>query len=236
MGKQSRRFREVAELVDKESRYELAQALELVKQGASAKFDETIEVAIKLGVESGKGEQSVRGVVSLPHGTGKTPRVVVFAKSEMATAADEAGADRVGADELVAEIDGGWEEFDILVASADVMRSVGKLGKKLGPRMPNKKAGTIATSPEEMTRVVGELKAGRVEFKMDKAGGLHVPIGKVSFEAEQLRENFNTLLDAVVRARPSAVKGRYITGIAVASTMGPGARLDVQAAIDQLAA
>ena len=236
MAKHTKQYAAAAQLVQPDQRYAVAQAIELVKQTARANFDETVEVSIELGVDPAKGEQSVRGTVTLPHGTGKTPRVAVFAKSEAATAAEQAGADRVGGDELVEEVEKGWEGFDILVASTEMMRTVGRLGKKLGPRVPNKKAGTLAATPEEMSRIIAELKAGRVEFKMDKAGGLHVPIGKVSFENAQLIENFNSLLEAVVKARPAAVKGRFILGIALASTMGPGAKLDVQQAIEDVAA
>jgi len=236
MGKSSKRFAALAEKLDREQRYPLDRALDLVKECATAKFDETIEVAIQLGVNPGKGEETVRGTVSLPHGTGRTRRVVVFAKGEAATAAEEAGADRVGGEELVEEIDKGWDEFDILVAAADMMRTVGRLGKKLGPRMPNKKAGTIAVTPEEMQRVVKELKAGRVEFKMDRQAGLHVPIGRASFDKQQLEENLGVLLDAIVRARPAAAKGRYIVSIALSSTMGPGIMLDVDEALTRAAA
>jgi large subunit ribosomal protein L1 len=225
MGKHnmSKRSKAVREQLDAEKLYELPEAVAAVKQAATAKFDETIELAIKLDVNPSKGEQSVRGVLTLPHGTGKTPRVVVFARGEAAVEAEEAGADRVGAEELVQEIDKGWSEFDILVAHPEVMRIVGRLGKKLGPRMPNKKAGTLDTN---VGRVVRELKEGRVAFKMDKGAVLHVPVGKASFEPQQLQDNIRALLDAVVRARPASLKGRYIVSIALSSTMGPGIRID----------
>jgi large subunit ribosomal protein L1 len=225
MGKRSvgKRTKALREELDSEKLYELEEAIAVVKDAASAKFDESIEVAIKLGVDPTKGEQSVRGVLSLPHGTGKTPRVAVFARGEEATAAEEAGADRVGAEDLVEEIDKGWDEFDILVAHPDVMRIVGRLGKKLGPRMPNKKAGTLDI---DVGRIVRELKEGRVEFKMDKGAVLHVAVGKASFEPVQLQENIQALLDAVVSRRPPAAKGRYIVSVAVSSTMGPGIKID----------
>jgi large subunit ribosomal protein L1 len=225
MGKHnmSKRSKSLKEQLDQGQLYALDEAVTAVRDMATATFDETVEVAIKLGVDPSKGEQTVRGVLALPHGTGKTPRVAVFARAEAATEAEQAGADRVGAEDLVEAIDGGWDEFDILVAHPDVMRIVGRLGKKLGPRMPNKKAGTIAV---DVGRVVGELKAGRVEFKMDKGAVLHVAVGKASFEPVQLQENLRALLDAVVRARPASAKGRYIVSLALSSTMGPGVKID----------
>ena len=230
MGKRnaSKRMRGLKGQLEKGKLHALPEAVAAVREAANAKFDETVEVAIKLGVDASKGEQSVRGVLTLPHGTGKTPRVVVFATGEAATEAEAAGADRVGAEDLVEAIEGGWDEFDILVAHPDVMRIVGRLGKKLGPRMPNKKAGTI--SPQ-VGRVVQELKAGRVEFKMDRAAVLHVPVGKASFEPQQLEENVAALLEAVVRGKPPSVKGRYILSIGLSSTMGPGIKLDVREAL-----
>ncbi|MGD8238169.1 MAG: 50S ribosomal protein L1 [Armatimonadota bacterium] len=224
----SKRAKTLRAGLDPEQLYDLPEAVAAVRDASSAKFDETIEIAIKLGVDPSKGEQSVRGVLALPHGTGKTPRVAVFAKDESATEAEEAGADRVGAEDLVEAIDGGWDEFDILVAHPEVMRMVGRLGKKLGPRMPNKKAGTLDTN---IGRVVRELKEGRVEFKMDKGAVLHVSVGKASFEPAQLEENIRALLDAVVRARPPSAKGRYIVSIALSSTMGPGIRIDPREAL-----
>jgi len=230
MGKRSvgKRTKALRDELDSEKLYELEEAVAVVKEAASAKFDESIEVAIKLGVDPTKGEQSVRGVLTLPHGTGKTPRVVVFARGEAATAAEDEGADRVGAEDLVEEIDKGWDEFDILCAHPDVMRIVGRLGKKLGPRMPNKKAGTLDT---DVGRIVRELKEGRVEFKMDKGAVLHVAVGKASFEPVQLQENIQALLDAVVSRRPPAAKGRYIVSVAISSTMGPGIKIDPQVAL-----
>lgn len=235
MARHGKRYQNLSQLVDKTQRYALEEAVDLIKQTADAKFDQTVEVAIRLGVDPSKGDETVRGSLTLPHGTGRTPRVVVFAKGEEATAAEEAGADRVGADDLIEEIDKGWDEFDVLVAQAQMMRDVGKLGKKLGPRMPNKKAGTIAAHADELTAIIRELKAGRVEFKMDRAAILHVPVGKASFEKPQLVENISALIGAVARARPAAAKGRYIVSIALSTTMGPSVKLNVADALDQAA-
>lgn len=228
----SKRFQKSAELVDPNLTYSLEDALALVKEGASASFDETVEIAIKLGVEPGKGEQNVRGTVVLPHGTGKVPRVAVFAEGEAVREAETAGADRVGSDDLVKAISEGWNEFDILVAQPAMMRMVGPLGKSLGPRMPSKKAGNVT---DDVAGAVTALKSGRAEFKLDRGAVLHVPIGKVSFETEQLAENFQTLLDAVVAARPSAAVGRFIRSIVISSSMGPGIKIDV-AAVTEAAA
>ncbi|MBM3497715.1 MAG: 50S ribosomal protein L1 [Armatimonadetes bacterium] len=235
MARHSKRYLEAAKLVDKTQLYSLEEAVELVKKTSQVKFDPAVEVAIRLGVDPSKGEQTVRGSLTLPHGTGRTPRVVVFAKGEAAEAAEAAGADRAGGDDLIEAIDGGWSEFDVLVAHASIMREVGKLGKKLGPRMPNKKAGTIAATPEELGSIVRELKSGRVEFKMDRGAVLHVSVGRASFETSQLLENLDALIGAVVQARPSAAKGRYLIGIAIASTMGPGVKIDVQDALRRAA-
>lgn len=225
MGKKhSRRFNGLNDKVDPERQYPVDEAIELVKETASAGFDETVEVAIKLGVDPGKGEQSVRGTVVLPHGTGKVPRVAVFAEGEAVRAAEAAGADRVGGEDLVQEIEQGWDEFDILVAQPQMMRVVGRLGKMLGPRMPSKKAGNIT---DDVASAVEALKSGRAEFKMDRGAVLHVAIGKVSFSAAQLRENLRTLMDGVLAARPAAATGRYILSIALSASMGPGIRLDV---------
>jgi large subunit ribosomal protein L1 len=225
--KHSKRFNGLSERVDADARYAVDKAIELVKETASANFDETVEVAVKVGVETDKGEQSVRGTVVLPHGTGKVPRVAVFAEGEAVRAAEAAGADRVGGEDLVEEIQNGWDEFDILVAQPQMMRVVGRLGKMLGPRMPSKKAGNIT---DNVAGAVEALKSGRAEFKMDRGGVLHVAIGKVSFSAEQLRENLTTLIDGVVAARPAAATGRYIVSITLSASMGPGIGLDVREA------
>jgi large subunit ribosomal protein L1 len=214
MPKHSRRYLDARKSMTDGGPEPVARALRNVKQAATAKFDETVECAIKLAVNPSKGEESVRGSTVLPHGTGKVPRVAVFAKGDAAREAEQAGADRVGGEELVEH--------------PEMMKTVGRLGKKLGPRMPSKKAGNITT---DVGAAVRDLKAGRVEFKMDKGAVLHVPIGKASFEAEQLEENLLALLDAVVRARPAAVKGRFIDSIHVASTMGPGVRVDIADAL-----
>ncbi|MGQ9730965.1 MAG: 50S ribosomal protein L1 [Candidatus Zipacnadales bacterium] len=236
MGRHSKRYQKLATLVDKTHYYSVDEAIELVKKTSQVNFDPTVDVAIRLGVDPTKGEQTVRGSLTLPHGTGRTPRVVVFARGEAATAAEQAGADRVGAEDLIEAIDEGWDEYDVLVAHAPMMREVGRLGKKLGPRMPNKKAGTIGATAEELAAIVRELKAGRVEFKMDRGAVLHVSLGKASFQNEMLAENFDALLGAVMMARPAAAKGRYIVGIALSSSMGPGIKVDVNDAVRRVAA
>jgi len=200
--------------------------MELVKKIAPAKFDETVEVAVKLGVDPRHADQQVRGAVVLPHGTGKTRRVVVFARGEKAKEAEAAGADFVGAEDLIARIQEGWLDFDAAIATPDVMGMVGKVGRILGPRglMPNPKTGTVTF---DVARAVGEVKAGKIEYRVDKAGIIHAPIGKVSFDAEKLVENLRTLIEALIRARPSAAKGQYIKGVSVSSTMGPGVKVNV---------
>jgi large subunit ribosomal protein L1 len=203
--------------------YPAREALALVKQLANAKFPETVEVAIRLGVDAKKGEQMVRGTLALPHGTGKTTRVAAIAAGENAAAARDAGADEVGAEDLIQRIDQGWREFDVLIATRDMMRLLGPLGKKLGPRMPNPKAGTLT---DDIGRTVRELKGGRVEFRMDKAGIIHMPVGKASFEVAQLEENLAALIAAVSRAKPSGSKGQFLRKITLSSTMGPGILVD----------
>lgn len=207
--------------------YELKEALGLVKQIASAKFDETVDLAVRLGVDPKRADQMVRGSVLLPHGRGKTVRVVAFAKGEKEKEALEAGADYVGAEDLVEKISGGWLEFDRAVATPDVMGVVGKVGKILGPRglMPNPKSGTVSF---EIGKVIREVKAGRVEFRVDKNGNVHVAIGKASFPVDRLMENAVAVFDTVIRARPSSSKGQYIREASVASTMGPGVKIDMQ--------
>ena len=218
-------------LVDRTKRYDLPEALSLVKQIHPAKFDETVEVAVRLGVDPRHADQMVRGSVVMPHGTGKVARVLVFAKGEKEKEALEAGADYVGAEDLVAKIQQeGWLEFDRAVATPDMMSLVGRLGRLLGPRglMPNPKSGTVTF---EVGRVVREIKAGKVEFRVDKAGIIHAPVGKVSFADETLVENARALIDALIRMKPSSSKGQYIRGIAVSSTMGPGVKVDPTQAI-----
>ena len=223
MGKHGKRYQTAVATLERQELASPREALQRVKETASAKFDETVDVAIRLGVDAKSGEQMVRGTVTLPHGSGKSPRVVAFARGEAAQAAEEAGADLVGAEDLVAKIEGGWKDFDVLVAARDMMRVVGRLGKRLGPRMPNPKAGTVG---EDLGRIVRDLKGGRVQFRMDRGANLQVPMGKVSYTVEQLEENFGTFILAVLRARPASAKGQYIRRIAVSSTMGPSVLVD----------
>ncbi|WP_206830617.1 50S ribosomal protein L1 [Alicyclobacillus fructus] len=229
MAKVSKRLQELHKLVDRNKLYDVDEAMELVKKTATAKFDETVEVAVRLGVDPKKQDQQVRGAVVLPHGTGKTPRVLVFAKGEKAREAQEAGADFVGDDDLIQKISQGWLDFDVAVATPDMMPAVGRLGRILGPRglMPNPKTGTVTF---DVARAVNEIKSGKVEYRLDKAGIIHCPIGKASFEKEQLVENFRTLMSALVKAKPAAAKGTYVRGVTVSSTMGPGIRVNPQRA------
>lgn len=223
-----KRYTEAASKISSEKMYDAAEAMNIVKETASAKFNETVEVAIRLGVDPRHGDQMVRGTTTIPHGTGKVRKVAVFAKGEKANEALEAGADTVGAEDLVAQVQGGWRDFDILVATPDVMSMVGRLGRLLGPRMPNPKAGTVTM---DVAKVVRDIKsAARVEYRVDKAGIIHMPIGKVSFTADQLAENFAALITALVKAKPASAKGRYLRKITVSSTMGPGVDIDVQKA------
>jgi len=224
MATEGKRLREARKSVPPTKRFQLDEALTLLKSLPKPKFDETVEVAVNLGVDTKKGDQTVRGTVVLPHGTGKVPRVAVFAAGEAAREAEAAGADVVGAEDLVEKIEGGWEEFDILVAVPELMRVVGRLGRKLGPRMPSKKAGNITP---DVAAAVRELKSGKVEFRADRGGVIHVPLGKVSFDDESLRDNFKTLLSEVFRARPSGAKGQYLKNVTICSTMSPGIKLDL---------
>ena len=213
------------EKVDRAEKYELESAIRLVTETSRARFDETIDIAIRLGVNPKKADQMVRGTVVLPHGTGKTSRVLVFAKGEKAKEAEDAGADYVGAEDLIEKIQGGWLDFDKAVATPDMMGQVGRLGKILGPRglMPNPKVGTVTF---DVARAVKEIKGGKVEFRVEKAGIVHAPLGKVSFGVEKLTENAQSLLDVVMRAKPSTSKGVYLRGIALSTTMGPGVKVD----------
>ncbi|MBP1153543.1 MULTISPECIES: 50S ribosomal protein L1 [unclassified Paenibacillus] len=228
MAKHGKKYLEVAKQIDAEAFYEALEAIELVKKTARAKFDETVEVAVRLGVDPRKQDQAVRGVVVLPHGTGKTKRVLVFAKGEKAKEAEAAGADFVGDQDMINKIQQGWFDFDVCVATPDMMSEVGKLGRILGGKglMPNPKAGTVTF---DVTKAVQEIKAGKIEYRLDKAGQIHAPIGKVSFEAEKLAENFKALIDALNRAKPAAAKGVYLKNVAVSSTMGPSARVNAAA-------
>jgi large subunit ribosomal protein L1 len=227
MGKHGKRYEAAVATIEPQQVYSPREALEWVKRTATAKFDETVDVALRLGVDARSGEQMVRGVVVLPHGTGKSPRVVAFARGEAAQQAQEAGADFVGAEDLVNKIEGGWKDFDILVATRDMMRVVGRLGRRLGPRMPNPKAGTVG---DDIAAIVRDVKSGRIQFRMDRGGVIQVPIGKASYTVEQLLENFATLIAAVLRARPPAAKGQYLRKIAVSATMGPSFAVDPSAA------
>ena len=225
----SKRFKAEVAKVDPRREYEPLEAIELVKQaGASTKFDQTVDVAVRLGIDPRQGDQVVRGTTDLPNGTGKTQKVAVFAKGANAEAAQAAGADIVGAEDLIEKIQNGFRDFDVLVATPDMMPLVGKLGRTLGPRMPNPKSGTVTT---DVTRVVNAIKkATRVQYRAEKAGIVHAPIGKVSFPTEQLLENFNLLVGTLVKAKPATSKGRYLNRITVSSTMGPGVAVDAQRA------
>lgn len=227
MAQSSKRYQEAVKMFTKDHLYEPLEAITLVKTNAKAKFDETIEVAVRLGVDAKKQDQAVRGVVVLPHGTGKTKRVLVFAKGDKAREAQQAGADYVGDSDLITKIQQGWLDFDVCVATPDMMGEVGKLGKILGGKglMPNPKAGTVTP---DVTRALQEIKAGKIEFRLDRAGQIHAPIGKASFDAEKLVANLKTLIEALVRAKPATAKGVYLKGITVSSTMGPGARIQPQ--------
>jgi large subunit ribosomal protein L1 len=209
--------------------YPLRDAIQVAADAAYAKFDETVEVALRLGVDPKHADQMVRGTVVLPHGLGKTARVLVFASGEKIREAEEAGADHVGGEELAKRIEGGWLDFDAVVATPDMMRVVGRLGKVLGPRglMPNPKAGTVAL---DVAKAVQEIKAGKVEFRVDKTGIIHAPVGKLSFGVDKLKENADALIGAVIKAKPSAAKGKYVRGVSLSSTMGPGIKVDETAA------
>ena len=223
--KHGKKYVESAKLVDSNALYDVADALDLAIKTGKAKFDETVEVHVRLGVDGRHADQQVRGAVVLPNGTGKTVRALVFAKGDKVQAALDAGADYAGAEELVAKISGGWMDFDVVIASPDMMGVVGRLGKVLGPRglMPNPKAGTVTP---DVARAVTEAKAGKIEYRLDKTNIIHCPVGKVSFGVEKLQENFEALLGAIVRAKPAAAKGQYIKSCTVASTMGPGVKIN----------
>ena len=226
MAKKSKKYVEALNKIDRTRLYDATEALSLVAEVATAKFDETVEAHIKLGVDSRHADQQVRGAVVLPHGTGKTKRVLVFAKGAKAAEAEAAGADFVGAEELVQKIQGeNWFEFDIVVATPDMMVVVGRLGRVLGPKglMPNPKSGTVTF---DVAKAIDEIKAGKVEYRLDKTNIIHVPVGKVSFGGEKLAENFAALMDAIVKAKPAAAKGQYLRSVTVESTMGPGVKIN----------
>jgi large subunit ribosomal protein L1 len=225
MPKHGKKYRSAAEGLDLTAKFEVAQAVKMAMQAGPAKFDETVDVAVCLGVDPKYSDQMVRGAVSLPHGLGKTVRVAVFCKGDKQAEAKAAGADEVGAEDLVEKVQGGWLEFDKAVATPDMMALVGRVGRVLGPRglMPNAKTGTVTF---DVTGAVTELKAGRVEFRVDKAGVLHAPLGKKSFGPDKILDNFKALLDTVIRLKPSAAKGTYLQSMAVSTTMGPGVKID----------
>ena len=224
--KRGKKYQESAKLIDKARLYDPAEAVELLVQTAKAKFDETVEAHIRLGVDSRHADQQVRGAVVLPHGTGKNVRVLVFAKGDKATEAEQAGADFVGAEELVPKIQNdNWFEYDVIVATPDMMGVIGRLGKVLGPKglMPNPKAGTVTM---DVAKAIADIKSGKIEYRLDKTNIIHCPIGKASFGVEKLQDNFNTLLSAVVKAKPAAAKGQYLKSVTITTTMGPGIKLN----------
>lgn len=223
-----KKYTESAKLVDRMKFYDTAEALELAQKTAKAKFDETVEAHIRLGVDSRHADQQVRGAVVLPHGTGKKVRVLVFAKGDKAKEAEQAGAEFVGAEDMVAKIQGeNWFDYDVVVATPDMMGVVGRLGKILGPKglMPNPKAGTVTM---DVSKAIADIKAGKIEYRLDKTNIIHCPIGKASFGTEKLSENFRTLMDAIIKAKPAAAKGQYLKSIVVTSTMGPGIKVNTQ--------
>ena len=225
--KHGKKYSEAAKLVDRAAAYEPADAIALAKKTATAKSDETIEVHIRTGCDGRHAEQQIRGAVVLPNGTGKTVKVLVFAKGDKVNEAEAAGADYVGGDELIPKIQNeGWLDFDVVVATPDMMGVVGRLGKVLGPKglMPNPKAGTVTM---DVTKAINDIKAGKIEYRLDKSNIVHVPVGKASFTEEKLLENFNALMDAITKAKPSALKGQYLKSITLASTMGPGVKVSV---------
>ena len=226
MPKRGKQYKEMAKLVDRATLYEVEDAMQLITQTAKAKFDETVEAHFKFGVDGRHADQQVRGAIVLPHGTGKTKKVLVFAKGPKAAEAEAAGADYVGAEELAQKIQAeNWFDFDVVVATPDMMGVVGRLGKILGPKglMPNPKSGTVTM---DVTKALAEIKAGKVEYRLDKTNIIHTPIGKASFGAEKLQENFKALTEAIIKAKPAAAKGQYLKSVTVATTMGPGIKIN----------
>ena len=224
--KRGKKYIEAAKLVDRTTQYDVADAIALVKKASTAKFDETVEIHVRTGCDGRHADQQIRGAVVLPHGTGKTVRILVFAKGDKADEATAAGADYVGAEELIPKIQNeGWLDFDVVVATPNMMGVVGRLGRVLVPKglMPNPKAGTVTM---DITKAVNEIKAGKIEYRLDKSNIVHVPVGKVSFTEEQLADNFQAVMDAIIKAKPSAVKGQYLESVTIASTMGPGVKLN----------
>ncbi|NLY67249.1 MAG: 50S ribosomal protein L1 [Tissierellia bacterium] len=232
MAKRGKKYQESLKLVDRTHLYDPQEAFDLVEKTAKANFDETVQLSVRLGVDPRHADQQVRGTVVLPHGTGRTRTVLVFAKGEKAKEAENAGADYVGAEELVEKIQNeGWLDFDVVVATPDMMSVVGRLGRILGPKglMPNPKSGTVTF---EVEKAVKEIKAGKVEYRVDKAGIINVPIGKVSFGKDKLIDNFNTIMEAIIKAKPAAAKGRYLRSVVLSSTMGPGIKVNPQQLLD----
>ncbi len=224
--KRGKKYQEIAKLVDSTKLYDVNEAIELITKTSTAKFDETVEAHIKLGVDSRHADQQVRGAVVLPHGTGKKVRVLAIAKGEKAEQAEQAGADYVGAEDMIAKIQNdNWFEFDVIVATPDMMGLIGRIGRVLGPKglMPNPKAGTVAV---DIAKAVTDIKAGKIEYRLDKTNIIHVPIGKVSFGSEKLNENFDTLMSAIIKAKPVAAKGQYLRSVALSNTMGPGIKMN----------
>src|SRR5699024_6075753 len=226
MAKRGKRYEDALKLIDRSKAYDAEEAISLLKETAKAKFDETVEVAFRLGVDPKKADQQIRGAMVLPHGTGKTQTVLVIAKGDKVKEAEEAGDDYVGDQDLINKINQGWFEFDVIVATPDMMAEVGKLGRVLGPKglMPNPKTGTVTF---DVGNAVQEIKAGKVEYRVDKQSNIHVPIGKMSFENEQLRENFAAVVDTIVKVKPQSAKGTYVRNVSITSTMGPGIKVDV---------
>lgn len=237
MGTRGKKYQQAAQLVDRARTYEPREAIELAKKTSYVKFDETVELHLRMGVDPRHADQQVRGVTLLPHGLGKRLRILVLTQGEGLKLAEEAGADYAGGDELVKRIEDGWLDFDITIATPDMMPKIGKLGRILGPRglMPNPKSGTIAPT-EDLPRVIAEARKGRLEFKLDRTALIHLPIGKVSFEEDKLLENLATVVEAVVKARPSGAKGQYIKSISLATSMGPGIKLDLKPTLSLTAA
>ena len=224
--KHGKKYNEAAKLIDRAAQYEPAEAISLVKKTATAKFDETVEIHVRTGCDGRHAEQQIRGAVVLPHGTGRTVKVLVFAKGTKLDEAEAAGADYVGGEELIPKIQNeGWLDFDVVVATPDMMGVVGRLGKVLGPKglMPNPKAGTVTM---DVTKAIADIKAGKIEYRLDKTNIIHCPLGKVSFSEEQLQDNYNALMDAIQKAKPSALKGQYLRSVSLATTMGPGVKIN----------
>ncbi|MCH8979594.1 MAG: 50S ribosomal protein L1 [Armatimonadetes bacterium] len=222
--KTSKRYDEVAKLVDRTKLHSPDEAVALLKKTASTKFDESVDLAVRLGIDPKKGEQNVRGITNLPHGTGKSKTVAVLCDGDDVKAAEDAGADFVGEDDLIKKIQGGWKDFDVMLATEGMGKNIGKIGKFLGPKTPNKRNGTVTN---DIATAVKEIKAAtRVEYRIDKAAIIHLPLGKVSFTEDQIKENFRTAIDALVRAKPSGAKGRYLMSVTVSTTMGPGIKID----------